>query len=125
MRPGSARARELEPPEIQDGAPAHDRSAGADGPNRRNDIQDRVFLPFFTTRQRGTGLGLAVVRREVEHIGGRISLESPTRNGRGTRFLMHLPIRAEAQPSERCFKPHRTPADPACDKHEIQDPGCR
>ncbi len=63
-----------------------------DGPGIPEDIQKRVFEPFFTTRQRGTGLGLAIVKRSVEYLGGRISLESPARNDRGTRFLMNLPL---------------------------------
>jgi signal transduction histidine kinase len=65
-----------------------------DGPGISADIRDRVFKPFFTTRQRGTGLGLAIVKRDVEYIGGRISLESPIRDGRGARFLMHLPVQS-------------------------------
>ncbi len=63
-----------------------------DGPGIAPELQARVFTPFFTTRQRGTGLGLAIVKRNVEHMGGRISLESPARDGRGTRFLIHLPL---------------------------------
>jgi signal transduction histidine kinase len=63
-----------------------------DGPGVPEQIRDRVFTPFFTTRQRGTGLGLSIVKRNVEHLGGRITLESPIREGRGTRFLMHIPL---------------------------------
>jgi signal transduction histidine kinase len=63
-----------------------------DGPGISPELQGKVFVPFFTTRQRGTGLGLAIVKRNVEHMGGRISLESPARDGHGTRFLMHLPL---------------------------------
>lgn len=63
-----------------------------DGPGVPEQIRERVFTPFFTTRQRGTGLGLSIVKRDVEHLGGRITLESPIRDGRGTRFLMHLPL---------------------------------
>ncbi len=69
-----------------------------DGPGIPAEFRDRVFQPFFTTRQRGTGLGLAIVKREIEHIGGRISLESPTRDERGTRFLIHLPVAADTRP---------------------------
>ncbi len=63
-----------------------------DGPGVPAELQGKVFQPFFTTRQRGTGLGLAIVKRNVEHMGGSISLESPARSGRGTRFLIHLPL---------------------------------
>ncbi len=63
-----------------------------DGPGVPAELQAKLFTPFFTTKQRGTGLGLAIVKRNVEHMGGRISLESPARDGRGTRFLIHLPL---------------------------------
>lgn len=63
-----------------------------DGPGIAPEVRDKVFVPFFTTRQRGTGLGLAIVKRNVEHLGGEIVVESPARDGRGTRFLIHLPV---------------------------------
>ncbi len=64
-----------------------------DGPGIPKELHEKVFAPFFTTRQKGTGLGLAIVRREIEHMGGQITLESPARSGRGTRFLIHLPLK--------------------------------
>ncbi len=63
-----------------------------DGPGIEPEIRDKIFVPFFTTRQRGTGLGLAIVKRNVELLGGEISVESPVRGDRGTRFLIHLPV---------------------------------
>ncbi len=63
-----------------------------DGPGVASELQKKVFDPFFTTKQRGTGLGLAIVKRHIDHLGGRIALESPARDGRGTRFLIHLPL---------------------------------
>jgi signal transduction histidine kinase len=62
-----------------------------DGPGVAPEVQAQVFTPFFTTKQIGTGLGLAIVKRNVEHMGGQITLESPAREERGTRFLIHLP----------------------------------
>jgi signal transduction histidine kinase len=49
-------------------------------------LQSKIFEPFFTTKQRGTGLGLAIVARRVREIGGKLSVTSPIRDGRGTRF---------------------------------------
>ena len=63
-----------------------------DGPGVAPEVKEKMFAPFFTTRQRGTGLGLAIVKRNVEHLGGDISVESPARVGRGTRFVIHLPV---------------------------------
>ena len=65
-----------------------------DGSGIPPEQQEKVFVPFFTTKLRGTGLGLAIVKRNVEQLGGRITLESPARNGKGARFLIHLPIPA-------------------------------
>jgi signal transduction histidine kinase len=76
-----------------------------DGPGVPADLQERVFQPFFTTKQRGTGLGLAIVRRNVEQMGGRIALESPARQGNGTRFIIHLPLRPRAAPEQA--RPYR------------------
>jgi signal transduction histidine kinase len=53
--------------------------------------QEKVFEPFFTTRQQGTGLGLSLVRKIVEAHAGRILLSSEP--GKGTVFAIHLPIR--------------------------------
>lgn len=52
---------------------------------------DRVFIPFFTTKADGTGLGLANVRRVIEAHGGRVEVVS--KPGVGTRFLLKLPSR--------------------------------
>lgn len=54
------------------------------------EILARVFEPFFTTRARGTGLGLALVKRIVEGHRGRVELTS--REGQGTRALVTWPI---------------------------------
>lgn len=59
---------------------------------------ERIFNPFFTTRQEGTGLGLAITHRIVEGHGGKIEVESEI--GRGTQFVMHLPLALEESAGE-------------------------
>lgn len=53
------------------------------------EARGRVFNPFFSTKENGTGLGLSVTRRIVEDHGGSLQLESEP--GVGTRFTMRFP----------------------------------
>ncbi len=53
-------------------------------------IRQRVFIPNFTTKVGGSGLGLAMARRGVEHAGGHIWFETET--DRGTTFFIDLPL---------------------------------
>jgi signal transduction histidine kinase len=69
-----------------------------DGAPIARELAERLFEPFFTTRATGTGLGLAVVRRIAEDLGGSVKLE-PT--SEGTRFLLALPISPSSVPRER------------------------
>ncbi len=68
------------------------------GPGVPESLRGRVFEPFFTTRDKGTGLGLAVARQIVEAHDGRI--EVGERPGGGARFRIALPL-AEASPVAR------------------------
>ncbi len=51
---------------------------------------ERIFNPFFTTKQEGTGLGLAITGRIVENAGARITVESE--EGQGTTFTLKLRV---------------------------------
>ncbi len=51
---------------------------------------NRIFEPFYTTKRKGTGLGLMIVQRIVRAHGGRMDLESHL--GRGTTFRIWLPL---------------------------------
>jgi signal transduction histidine kinase len=64
---------------------------------------ERLFTPYYTTKQHGTGLGLAIVQSVVSNHGGRISVESEA--GVGTSFH----IRLTAKPSQRAITPSVTP----------------
>lgn len=50
----------------------------------------RIFDPFYTTKDSGTGMGLSVVQRIVEHHGGWVEVESEP--GQGATFTIHLPL---------------------------------
>ncbi|UJR82359.1 sensor histidine kinase [Sandaracinus amylolyticus] len=69
-----------------------------DGTGMPKDVMEKVFQPLFSTKTKGTGLGLAVVASLVERHGGTISVASEV--GRGTTFTIELPAaraaRAEA-----------------------------
>jgi signal transduction histidine kinase len=60
---------------------------------------DRIFDPFVTTKQRGTGLGLALSLRIVQEHGGAIKVVN--RGERGAVFMIELPLEAE-----RCCENH-------------------
>ena len=55
---------------------------------------ERLFTPYYTTKQHGTGLGLAIVQSVVTDHGGTISVESTP--GKGTTFIIDLPRQAAA-----------------------------
>lgn len=63
-----------------------------DGPGIPAEKRDQVFVPFYTTRARGTGLGLALVQRTVVDMGGSVeALEGPRG---GALFRIRLPLPA-------------------------------
>jgi nitrogen fixation/metabolism regulation signal transduction histidine kinase len=60
------------------------------GPGVTDDMRERLFLPYFSTKQRGTGLGLTIAAKIMADHQGTIRAEKnlPT----GARFLLELPI---------------------------------
>ncbi len=62
-----------------------------DGPGIPFDIRNQLFDPFFTTKPNGTGLGLWVVYRLTQSMGGIIEIESEV--DRGASFYVSLPVK--------------------------------
>jgi signal transduction histidine kinase len=63
-----------------------------DGPGIAQDLREKILQPFFTTKTQGTGLGLAIVVRRAAEAGGRVDFISPSKNERGARFSVLLPL---------------------------------
>jgi signal transduction histidine kinase len=69
------------------------RIAFADnGPGIPAEIRDKIFTPFFTTKSRGSGLGLPTAKRLIEAQNGDISIECPAEGG--TTVTIRLPTTA-------------------------------
>lgn len=60
------------------------------GPGILPEHLDRIFEPYFTTKEGGTGLGLALAHKIIEEHGGHITVES--RAGSGATFVVVLPV---------------------------------
>lgn len=69
-----------------------------DGKGIAEDQLSDIFIPFFTTKDGGTGLGLPICQRIVENHGGAIEVTSEL--GAGTTFTVVLPAAAEALETE-------------------------
>ncbi len=60
------------------------------------EVKPNLFKPLFTTKSKGQGLGLAVVKRLVEGLNGKVSFVS--QEGNGTKFTIDLPLEANNSP---------------------------
>ena len=60
------------------------------------DDREKIFLPFFTTKPSGTGLGMSIVKKIVDLHGGDITIDSTP--GHGTRVRISLPATRTAAP---------------------------
>lgn len=66
-----------------------------DGPGIPEEMREKIFLPFFTRREGGIGLGLTFVRRVIQEHKGRLAIES--RVGGGSVFRVELPAAEESR----------------------------
>lgn len=89
-----------------------EKSAGEGGPGVILQVSDNgcgippenieaIFKPFFTTKQAGTGLGMAIIQKIIEEHKGQIRVQSEV--GKGTTFSIFLPLaaRTESEPDPK------------------------
>jgi two-component system, NtrC family, sensor histidine kinase PilS len=81
-------------PSLYDEQPSLQISVEDDGPGISKDIRSRLFTPFFSTKPRGMGLGLALAQKILDMHDGDLSCETPPTGG--TLFLVKLPLTEEA-----------------------------
>ena len=67
-----------------------------DGPGIPPDKLGRIFEAYFTTKEKGTGLGLAMVKHNAELYGGNVRAESVV--GKGAKFTVTLPLKSQTRP---------------------------
>ena len=60
-----------------------------DGPGVSDELRERLFQPFFTTKHSGLGMGLSICQSILDSLGGRIDVKN--RDGRGASFSVTLP----------------------------------
>jgi len=60
------------------------------GPGIPESVRDKIFQPFFTTKDEGTGLGLSIAARIIEEHGGWLDLTSE--EGKGATFVITIPV---------------------------------
>ncbi|MEA3297386.1 MAG: ATP-binding protein, partial [candidate division Zixibacteria bacterium] len=90
----SKEALDGEPGAIKITAKSHENSVeimfSDSGPGIDTNIRDRVFSPYFTTRDGGTGLGLPTVYKIISDLGGEVRVQDS--EFRGTAFVITFPL---------------------------------
>lgn len=69
------------------------------GPGLAADTLENIFIPFFTTKEKGSGLGLSICQRIIRSAGGEIDVRSQL--GEGTIFTINLPVVSKEDNSVR------------------------
>ena len=59
------------------------------------DILDKVYDPFFTTKYKGIGLGLSIVLKNIHSLGGKLTID--THPNKGTHVNVYLPLKAPSE----------------------------
>jgi signal transduction histidine kinase len=64
-----------------------------EGPGIPKDLAEKIWDPFFTTKEKGTGLGLGIVKNIIESHGGTVHIGN--RSNAGARVTMEIPVKQE------------------------------
>jgi signal transduction histidine kinase len=64
------------------------------GPPISPDLLEKIFIPFFTTKKNGSGIGLAVSMKLMVRMGGALKIETPGENW-GVKFVLYIPVSQE------------------------------
>ena len=92
VRPGGGRLRLETHAAEREGRRFVEVAIADEGPGIPEGVAAQIFEPFYTTRQEGTGLGLAVSHRIMEDHRGYIEVAAPDPARRGTTFLIGFPL---------------------------------
>lgn len=65
-----------------------------DGPGVPIELRERIFEPFFSTKEGGTGFGLALAQQTIEEHTGRLTLDGSHQGKTGGVFIVDLPLAA-------------------------------
>ncbi|GAB4333750.1 MAG: hypothetical protein Kow0089_02580 [Desulfobulbaceae bacterium] len=74
-------------------------AVGDEGPGIPETERERIFRPFYTTKVKGPGLGLAIVQRVVHELGGTVRVDD--NGGKGALFTVILPLQTGVQEEEK------------------------
>ncbi|MCP4215886.1 MAG: HAMP domain-containing histidine kinase, partial [bacterium] len=66
------------------------------GPPIPKEMMERIFMPFYSTKTGGSGIGLAVSLKLMTRMGGKMQAEIP-KNNEGARFVLYIPIFSEEE----------------------------
>lgn len=72
---------------------AHD-----DGPGIPEELREKVFNPFFSTKNQGAGLGLAMTKKIIEEMGGHVELTSLPNQGTTVRLMLPPVLAVDEEP---------------------------
>jgi signal transduction histidine kinase len=110
LESGRGRVRVILERAVLDGEDAVRLVVADDGAGMSSDVRERIFDPFYTTKESGTGLGLAIVRRLVSDFEGTVEVESEP--GRGAMFTVTIPASVRRSSETPSGEPASVPADP-------------